>query len=73
LTGGAIDGNYFDASGVSHGFVRSKQGAITTFDPPGTGTASGQGTWANDINPAGAITGYYLDANNVYHGYLRTP
>jgi hypothetical protein len=53
--------------------VRSKQGAITTFDPPGAGTGSGQGTFCNQINPAGAIAGYYLDANNVFHGYLRNP
>jgi hypothetical protein len=47
--------------------------ATLRFDAPGTGDGSGQGTFAEVINPAGAITGYYIDANNVFHGYLRTP
>jgi hypothetical protein len=29
---GAITGYYTDASGLSHGFVRAPDGAITTFD-----------------------------------------
>src|SRR5271170_1749016 len=51
-----------------------------TFDAPGAGTGSGQGTGCfayTDcsvlINNFGAITGYYLDANNVFHGFLRSP
>jgi hypothetical protein len=53
---------------------------IITFDAPGAGTGSGQGTGCfayTDcsvlINNFGAITGYYLDANNVFHGFLRSP
>ena len=53
---------------------------IITFDAPGAGTGSGQGTGCfayTDcsvlINNWGAITGYYLDANNVFHGFLRSP
>jgi len=73
---GAIAGQYFDNSGVSHGFLRSPGGAITTFDAPGAGTASGQGsfvTFADGINPEGAIAGGYADASNVFHGFVRAP
>src|SRR5215469_18649389 len=41
---GAITGNYSDASSVNHGYVRARNGAITTFDAPGAGTGPGQGT-----------------------------
>jgi hypothetical protein len=41
---GVIAGDYADASNVIHGFVRAPNGAITTFDAPGAGTAPGQGT-----------------------------
>lgn len=44
--------------------------AITTFEAPGAGTLSGQGTEAIDINPVGAIVGFSADSNNVAHGYL---
>lgn len=57
----------------SHGFVRSKNRAITTFDVPGGGTGAGQGTVVNQINAPGAITELYVDANNVYHRYLWNP
>ena len=46
---------------------------ITTFDAPGAGTSSGQGTFGEGINPAGAITGFYLDADFIQHGFLRIP
>jgi hypothetical protein len=73
---GVIAGNYADANGVSHGFVRQRDGTITTFDAPGAGTcpASGamNGTFPLGINAPGAITGYYLDASCVGHGFLRT-
>jgi hypothetical protein len=48
--------------------VRASDGAITTFDPPGTIQ-----TLANDINPAGAIAGTYVVAGNVFHGFVRAP
>jgi hypothetical protein len=64
---------FIDPSGVSHGFLRSKHGATTTYDVPGAGTGSGQGTMAGDSNPMGATTRYYVDANNTYHGYLLIP
>ena len=53
-------------------FIRGANGAITVFEDPSAGRASGQGTVGYGINDAGAVTGYYLDANNVYHGFLLT-
>ena len=51
----------------------AQQPTIITIDAPGAGTAAGQGTQANAVNPAGAVTGWYLDANYVWYGFLRTP
>ncbi len=70
---GVIAGNYVDASGVNHGFVRALDGTITKFDVPGAGNGPGQGTIPLTLNPAGMITGYYIDANGVAHGFLRIP
>src|SRR5580704_19782986 len=44
---------------------------IITFDAPGAGTGSGEGTLPIDINPAGEIVGLTRDANLVRHGFLR--
>jgi hypothetical protein len=68
-----VTGEYVDASDVNHGFVRTLNGSITTFDVPGAGTGPFQGTIPLSNNPVGAITGYYIDANDVTHGFLRTP
>ena len=70
---GAITGAYADASNVNHGFLRAKDGTITTFEAPGAGTGVFQGTVAFSINPAGAITGFYRDASSTNHGFLRAP
>ena len=50
---GAITGNYFDASGVFHGYVREADGTFTTFEAPGAGTGAGQGTLGASINRVG--------------------
>ena len=75
---GAIAGIYSDANSVNHGFLRSADGHFTTFDAPGAGTGSYQGTGCFSdcpvsLNDWGAITGSYIDANYVSHGYLRSP
>jgi hypothetical protein len=73
---GAVAGQYVDASGVFHGFLRSPEGTITTFDGPGAGTGLGQGTFVtfgDGINPEGAITGGYADVNCGFHGLIRAP
>ena len=40
---GAITGYYVDSAFVSHGFLRDKNGVITTFDAPGAGTGARPG------------------------------
>jgi hypothetical protein len=74
---GAIAGIYIDANSVQHGFLSSPNGKFTTFDAPGAGTDSYEGTGCSSdcptsLNDWGAVTGTYIDANFVYHGYLRT-
>jgi predicted membrane protein len=63
---GAITGYYVDASNLPHGFLRAKDGSITTIDPPGA-----IATFAYSINPSGAIAGFYQDASAALHGFLR--
>lgn len=75
---GAIAATYTDTNNVHHGFIRSPDSALTTFDAPGAGTGAYQGTGCSSdcpvsLNDWGAITGTYIDANFVYHGYLRSP
>ena len=75
---GAIAATYTDSNNVHHGFMRSPGGEFKTFDAPGAGTGSFQGTGCFSdcpvsLNDWGAITGIYIDANFVYHGYLRNP
>src|SRR5438094_10003647 len=68
---GTAAGRYIDGSDVFHGFLRTPEGAITTFDVPGAGTGPGQGTRASNINPSEAIAGRYIDPSDVSHGFLR--
>jgi hypothetical protein len=72
---GAITGFYLDANNVYHGFVRSPEGKITTFDAPGADTTPGDfnGTYPNSINDAGVITGTYQDANSTFHAFVLFP
>jgi hypothetical protein len=75
---GAIAGIYADSNTVYHGFVRTREGRFTSFDAPGAGTGSFQGTGCFSdcpvsLNNWGVLTGVYIDANNVYHVYVRSP
>src|ERR1035438_10508868 len=58
-TAGIVSGFFVDTSYVDHGFVRAADGVITTFDAPGAGTGTYQGTDAYGINAAGVIAGAY--------------
>jgi hypothetical protein len=58
---------------VYHGFVRATGGAIVTFEVPGGGYATQQGTSAASINDLGLIAGSYVDSNGGSHGFLVTP
>ena len=68
--GGAITGFYADSDNVVHGFVRSTNGAFTTFDITGAGTGAGQGTEPTSIGPSGEIVGDVVDSSNVTHGFV---
>jgi uncharacterized membrane protein len=67
---GAITGSYADASGGSHGFVRSPEGAFTTFDVNGSIVGT---TTARALNLEGAIVGAFADQNGVSQPFLRRP
>ena len=56
---------------MSHGFLRDKNGVITTFDVPGSGTGAFQGTYGGGFTPNGTIMGNYFDPDNLSHGFLR--
>jgi hypothetical protein len=76
---GTVAADYEDNSGnfVDHGLLRSPRGKFTTFEAPGSGSSSYQGTGSPgssvSVNQFGAVAGYYIDAGNVVHGYLRSP
>jgi len=75
----AVTGTYFDAEELFHSFLRSSDGIITAFDPPGatcgpsTTPAHNTCSGAVGITPEGIIVGSYADVNDVIHGYLRAP
>src|SRR5208282_552765 len=72
---GEIAGFYYDSNGVLVGFVRSSAGKFKTFEAPGVGNSSGQGTGMagfDGLTDAGAIAVDGIDSNGVNHGYLRT-
>ena len=66
---GAIAGYYADASGTPHGFLRSPEGAFTTFDVPGGSLL----TIPNALNLEGAVVGFSADQNDVFRPFLRRP
>ena len=46
---------------------------IITFDAPGAGTGTGEGTVAFGLNLTGTVVGFFRDTNLARHGFLRTP
>ena len=63
---GVITGNYYGSG--EHGFVRDRDGKITTLDPPRSTY-----TMPTSINDAGAITGWFTYSHGGEHGFLRSP
>jgi hypothetical protein len=68
---GKIVGIYLDSSNAVHGFLRSRGGGIRTFDAPGAGTASGQGTTPFAISVDSSTAGYVVGSDGVRHGFVR--
>jgi hypothetical protein len=73
---GTIAGNYFQPiagnpfGGNYRGFLRSPEGAYTTFDAASYPPCC-IWTFSNGITPAENVTGSYNDGLNVNHGFLR--
>jgi len=55
-----------DASYIYHGFVREKDGTISTFDVPNS-----TNTYPAAMNATGDITGWYSDASGAVRGFVR--
>jgi len=64
---GTIVGIYQDANHVFHGFLRDRDGAITSFDPPGS-----IATVITGMNEKGKTIGNYAEGY-YQHGFLRSP
>lgn len=66
---GVIAGTYsvFVPSFTEHGFLRERNGTVTTIDVPGSTF-----TEVLAINPAGTITGDFSNTTVAFHGFLRT-
>jgi hypothetical protein len=68
VTGGYDESTVPDGPLIAHGFVRTSDGTITTFDPPHS-----TGTHPTSINDSGVITGYYTvgAAQSKAYGFVR--
>jgi hypothetical protein len=69
---GVLAGYYIDGDNLNHGYLRTRDGHITTFDDPSAGDLAGMGTTPSSINLEGTISGIATDAVN-WHGFVRTP
>jgi len=63
---GVITGCWSDED-TEHGFIRSADGAITSFDEP-----NGNWTVSSSIQADGIVAGTYLDDQNLAHGFIRS-
>jgi hypothetical protein len=72
---GTVSGDYVDADGTSHCFLRDRRARLTTVDHPdadGTETPLGTGTGGCVVNDRGDIAGVYT-ADGVVHAFIRDP
>jgi hypothetical protein len=69
--GGAIDaagdiaGTWYDSGQVPHGFLRTANGTLVSFDPPGS-----NGTTVYGMNDHRWVVGSFTDAAGI-HGFVR--
>ena len=69
--GGTVAGDYIDPTTGFHGFIRTPQGAIISFNPPADSTVSGS-TIVFGLNNPGAVVGIYTQPTTfVQTGFLR--
>jgi len=71
---GEIAGYYFDNNDFIHSFLRTRDGAITTFDPPGAAcSAQTTNLWSVSVGltPDGTIAGDYTDVSGASPSFLR--
>jgi hypothetical protein len=68
---GEIAGYFGDATGISHGFLRHKDGTFEVFDAPHASQTSSGGTLPQALNKGGDIVGYFFsDPDALIHGFL---
>ena len=65
---GTIVGNYIDATGITHGFMRGSSGVFTTID-----ASDATATLPVSINDAGTVTGSYSIPSLLSYGFVRRP
>ena len=66
---GDCTGSYqASGGGIGHGFLRTSDGIIITFDPVG---ALNTGTLPYSINDSDVIAGSYQGSDYVFHGFVR--
>jgi len=75
---GDVTGFYVNSAQTSQGFLRTHDGTLTEFDPPGTTSGPNAGSMAFGINDAGAIIGSFYTASPmpaiiIMAGYQRMP
>ena len=66
-TSGQVTGDFLDNNFVSHPYLQSSTGIMTTFSI----TAATQ-TYALSLNDGGTVLGQYTDSNSLQHGFLFT-
>lgn len=70
---GDCAGFYFDSDDAVHGFIRLRDGTLTSFDVEGASSGPRQGTFVTNINDRAGTVGYFDDDNAVTHGFIRKP
>jgi hypothetical protein len=65
---GVITGQYYDVNGGTHGFLRSPNGAFTTFDVTGSPIGT---TNPRALNLLGEVVGFSADQNGAFRPFLR--
>jgi len=67
-----VTGDYTDANGNVHGFVRSVLGQIISFDADTAPAGFFQETVVLGINALGEVTGWYYDGTGASYGFVRS-